>query len=239
MYKESTLRTILKTISWRILATLTTFTLVYIFVGRLEVAAIVGGFEVVAKMILYYAHERGWNLVKKGRYSIKPFVLWFTGLPKSGKTTLAKMVTDYIKSKGYKVEHLDGTTIRSIFPKTGFSKEERNRHIGRIGYLASMLEKNNVIVVASFISPYKEMRDFVRKICNNFIEVYVYAPAEVCEKRDTEGLYERAKNGEIPNFTGISDPYEEPENPEIFIYTTTKNEEESFKDIVKYIKKYI
>ena len=90
MYKETTLRTIIKTISWRVLATLTTFTLVYIFVGKVEVAAIVGGFEVVAKMILYYAHERGWNLVKKGRYSVRPFVLWLTGLPKSGKTTLAK-----------------------------------------------------------------------------------------------------------------------------------------------------
>lgn len=151
--------------------------------------------------------------------TIRPAVLWFTGLSGSGKSTIAKMVVKRLKKLGADVEHLDGDTMRSIFPNTGFTKSERNEHLRRIGFLAAMLEKHGVIVVASFVSPYRESRAFVRKLCHNFIEIHVSTPLEVCEKRDVKGLYRKARRGEISNFTGISDPYEPPKQPDLVLPT--------------------
>ena len=127
-------------------------------------------------------------------------VIWLTGLSASGKTTIGKALTDNLKAMGHRVE--------------------RDRHIKRIGYLSAILEKHEVTVIASFISPYREAKAFVRSQCNNFIEVYISTPLEECEKRDPKGLYKKARKGEISNFTGISDPYEPPENSEIEIDTT-------------------
>jgi adenylylsulfate kinase len=162
-------------------------------------------------------------------------VVWFTGLSASGKTTIGNALTDKLKSNGSRVEHLDGDIVRKMFPGTGFSREERDRHIKRVGYLAAMLEKHEVTVVASFISPYREAREFVRSQCSNFIEVYVSTPLEECEKRDPKGLYKKARRGEITQFTGISDPYEPPENPEIEIDTTSITVEEAVERILIYL----
>ncbi len=118
------------------------------------------------------------------------------------------------------MERLDGDTIRDIFPNTGFSRAERDAHIKRVGYLASKLEQNGVFVVASFVSPYRESRDFVRSLCKNFVEVHVATPLAVCEQRDVKGLYAKARRGEIQNFTGIDDPFEPPLNPELVVDTT-------------------
>jgi adenylylsulfate kinase len=233
MYIEKKRRSVLKTLSWRIWATLTTAALVLLFVGEVKIALAIGGLEVIIKMALYFLHERWWNTIKYGKEQIEPKILWFTGLSGSGKSTLSEALYGKLKNKGLKVEHLDGDSIREIFPKTGFSKEERNRHIRRVGFLASKLEKNGVIVIASFISPYKETRDFVRNLCNNFIEVYVSTPLEECERRDIKGLYAKARKGEITQFTGIDDPYEVPENPEIEIDTTNMGVEEAVKMIMK------
>jgi len=137
------------------------------------------------------------------------------------------------------VQQLDGDILRSIFPKTGFSKEERIQHIKRAGYLASLLEKNNVFVIASFISPYEESRDFVRTMCDRFIEIYVDTSLETCEQRDPKNLYKKARAGEIKNFTGIDDPYETPSNPEMKIDTNNKTEKESFDTIKKTIDRYL
>ena len=167
---------------------------------------------------------------------MKTFVLWLTGLSGSGKTTLAKMVYNEIKERGKKIERLDGDIVRDIFPKTGFSKEERNAHVKRIGFLASILERNEVSVVASFISPYAEARNFVRNKCKNFVEVFVKASIEECEKRDVKGLYKKVRNGDITNFTGIDDPYEVPKDPEITIDTETQTKEQSLQIILKYIE---
>ena len=227
MFRESNERSVLKTISWRVLATLTTAALVYIFTGKLKIALYVGGIEAILKMLLYFLHERMWNRIHFGKKQMKPEVLWFTGLSGAGKSTIAEKVYQKLKSRGYKVEHLDGDKVREIFPKTGFSKDDRNRHIKRVGFLASVLERNGVFVVASFISPYKESRDFVRNQCLNFREIYVATPLEVCEQRDAKGLYAKARKGEITQFTGIDDPYEEPENPEITVDTTNQTIEES------------
>jgi adenylylsulfate kinase len=157
----------------------------------------------------------------------QPAVLWFTGLSGSGKSTVATHVYETLKCRGAEVEYLDGDAIRSVFPMTGFMREERNEHIRRTGFLASRLEAHGVTVVASFVSPYRESRDFVRGLCRNFVEIYVATPLEECERRDVKGLYARARRGEIANFTGISDPYEPPEHPEIRFDTRTVSVEEA------------
>lgn len=167
----------------------------------------------------------------------KAFVLWFTGLSGSGKSTIADRVYNYLREQEYRVEKLDGDIVRDIFPKTGFSKEERNAHVKRIGFLSSILERNGIIVIASFISPYREARRFVRNLCNDFIEVYVSATIEECKKRDVKGLYKKVANGEIKNFTGIDDPYEIPEYPELILPTHLQKEKESFNNVLDYLIK--
>jgi adenylylsulfate kinase len=166
-----------------------------------------------------------------------PAVIWLTGLSGSGKSTIAQGVFNWLSKNGNRVEHLDGDVIRTMFPQTGFSKEERDRHIRRVGHLAAMLEKHDVTVVASFISPYREARDFVRSLCHRFIEVYVATPLEVCEQRDPKGLYKKARRGEIKDFTGIDDPYEEPLNPELRIDTTGQTIDESTGIVIDLISK--
>ena len=123
---------------------------------------------------------------------------------------------------GVGYERLDGDVLRGVFPNTGFSKEARDEHIRRVGFMASRLEHHGVIVIASFISPYRQARQFVRDLCSNFIEVYVKASIDECTRRDVKGLYKKALAGEIKEFTGIDDPYEEPENPEIVVDTINK-----------------
>jgi adenylylsulfate kinase len=159
-------------------------------------------------------------------------VLWLTGLSGSGKTSLANLLHEYLEGKGLNVRRLDGDTLRLIFPNTGFSKEERNRHVRRAGELAAKLEKDGAIVIASLISPYRESRLYVRSSCSQFIEIYVKASLKTCEARDPKKLYKKARNGEIKNFTGIDDPYEEPEQPESIIDTDQQTLEQSF-DILK------
>lgn len=232
MFRESNGRSLIKTISWRFWATITTALLVYIFTGKLELALAIGGIEVLLKLILYYLHERTWNKISFGRKEVQPKVIWLTGLSGSGKSTIAEELYKKLKNKEIKVEYLDGDRVRDIFPKTGFSKEERDRHIKRIGFLASMLEKNGVIVIAAFISPYEEARQFVRDMCSNFIEVHVSTPLAECKRRDLKGLYAKAEKGEIKNFTGVNDPYEEPLNPELRIDTTNISVKEAVERII-------
>lgn len=167
---------------------------------------------------------------------LKPTVLWFTGLSGSGKSTISEKVYAILKENGYEVEHLDGDAVREVFPKTGFSREERNSHIKKVGFVASLLQKHGVFVVASFISPYRGTRDFVRNLCGDFTEVYISTPLEECERRDVKGLYARARSGEVKNFTGISDPYEEPENPELEIDTTEITPEEAVDRVFEYLE---
>ncbi len=164
-----------------------------------------------------------------------PYVIWITGLPAAGKTTIGEALAKTLKEKGQRVEHLDGDRLRNLFPGTGFSKEDRDSHIRRVGYLAGMLEKNGVTVVASFISPYRESREFVRNLCKQFIEVYLSTPLEECEKRDPKGLYKKARKGEITQFTGIDDPYDPPENPEITIDTSNRSIEETLELLMDFL----
>lgn len=209
--------------------------LVYFFTGEMVIALSVGSMEVIAKFGLYFVHERLWNKVRFGKRRIEPFVLWFTGLSGAGKSTLADKAYAYLKDKGLQVEQLDGDIVRAVFPQTGFTKEARDQHIRRVGFLASLLEKNGVIVVSAFISPYREARQQIREMCVNFVEVHVDTPLAVCEKRDVKGLYKKARAGEIKHFTGIDDPYETPENPEVVLKTEKETVEETFAHLKKFI----
>lgn len=146
-------------------------------------------------------------------------VLWFTGLSGSGKSTIATRVHQELVRQGRNVEYIDGDGLREIFPGTGFTRPQREEHLRRTGYMASRLSAHGVTVVASFVSPYRESRDFIRRLCPDFVEIYVATPLEECERRDVKGLYARARRGEIKDFTGIDDPYEPPEHPELILDT--------------------
>ncbi|MBZ0288730.1 MAG: adenylyl-sulfate kinase [Anaerolineae bacterium] len=165
------------------------------------------------------------------------FVLWMTGLSGAGKTTLAVALEKEFKRRGVRVERLDGDTVRqSLTRDLGFSKEDRDKNIERVTFVAKLLSRNNVVVLASFISPYKITRDYVRQETTNFIEVFVDAPLEVCAERDVKGMYAKAFRGEIPNFTGVSDPYEAPEQPDIHVPTHLETEAESTARILRWLE---
>jgi adenylylsulfate kinase len=153
-------------------------------------------------------------------------VLWFTGLSGSGKSTIAVQVHRELVRRGVEVEYIDGDALREVFPNTGFTRAEREEHLRRTGYMASRLAEHGITVVASFVSPYRSSREFVRKLCRNYLEIYVATPMEECERRDVKGLYARARRGEIRNFTGIDDPYEPPECPELTLDTRTLSVDE-------------
>lgn len=156
------------------------------------------------------------------------FTLWFTGLPCSGKSAVADRVAEILRARGLKVERLDGDIVRqSLSRDLGFSKEDRNENIRRVTFVAKLLTRNGVAVLTSFISPYRDIRAYARREIGHFIEVYTKCPLEVCIERDIKGMYEKARRGEIKEFTGISDPYEEPLEPEILLETDKETLEES------------
>lgn len=163
----------------------------------------------------------------------KGFTLWFTGLSGAGKTTLAHMVETELRKRNHKVEVLDGDVVRTNLSKgLGFSKEDRDTNIRRIGFVCHLLSRNGVVAISAAISPYRAIRDEVRAQIGDFVEVYVRCPLEVVAARDVKGLYAKAMAGEIPAFTGVSDPYEEPLNPEIVVDSSTQTKEESYAVII-------
>ncbi len=170
-----------------------------------------------------------------GPADVRPAVLWLTGLSGSGKSAIAERVCQALEHRGLKVEHLDGDQIRDLFPATGFTRADRDAHVKRVGYLASRLEKHGVFVVASLVSPYAESRDFARRLCRTFVEVYVSTPLAECERRDAKGLYARARRGEIRNFTGIDDPYEPPERPDLVIDTRHTSVEDACAMVLRHL----
>lgn len=237
MYKETNTRSIFKGISWRVLATATTIIIVYLFFGRLDLAIAAGIIESVLKVALYWLHERVWFRVRWGKKRVEPFNLWFTGLPLSGKTTIADRVFKELERFQIPIERLDSKDIRDVVPNIGFSRDDRNRHMHRIGHLIKTLQKNSISTVSSFVSPYRESRKAIREMVENNIVVYVKADIETCKARDTKGKYEKAQRGEYQNFTGVNDVYEEPQHAEIVIDTDKISVDEASKIILKYIKK--
>jgi adenylylsulfate kinase len=218
-HRDTFARSLAKAVSWRLMGTVATSALVFLFTRRLVISLAVGGLEFASKIALFYVHERMWNRITFGRADTMPAVVWLTGLSGAGKSTIAAELCSRLRGRGLPVEHLDGDTVRDFFPGTGFSKAERDEHVRRVGHLASRLEQHGVFVVASLISPYAEARQFVRGRCRNFIEVYVATPLEECERRDVKGLYARARRGELRRLTGVDDPYEAPDEPELRIDT--------------------
>jgi len=175
---------------------------------------------------------------KPGLKNKKGFTLWFTGLPSSGKSTLANAVADELKKQGLLVESLDGDLFRQTISKDlGFSREDIQKNDERVAFISHLLTKNGVVVVASFASPYRQDREKARKQIGNFVEVYVKCPLEECIKRDPRGNYKKALTGEIPNFIGVSQPYEEPENSEIVVETNKENLTQCLNKIIDTLKK--
>jgi adenylylsulfate kinase len=170
--------------------------------------------------------------------SDKGLTLWFTGLSGSGKSTLAEYLTPRLRDLGNRVEVLDGDEVRENLSKgLGFSKEDRDTNIRRIGYVANMLARNGVVAITAAISPYRALRREVRSRAQApFIEVFVHCPLDVVEERDTKGLYKKARAGIIKNFTGISDPYEPPESPEIVVHTGPESIEDSARKVLAYLE---
>jgi len=168
----------------------------------------------------------------------RAFTIWFTGLSGSGKTTLAKMLEEQLRARGLtRVERLDGDIVRqSLTRDLGFSKEDRDRNIERVTFVAKLLTRNGVVVLASFISPYRKVRARSRQEIGSFVEVYCQCPLEVLIERDIKGLYSKAMAGEIANFTGISDPYEEPLEAEVVVQTDRETPAESTARILCYLE---
>ncbi|HEY2379698.1 MAG TPA: adenylyl-sulfate kinase [Terriglobia bacterium] len=162
----------------------------------------------------------------------KGIAVWFTGLSGSGKTTLSRALGERMREAGLKVEVLDGDEARKRLSKElGFSKEDRDIHIRRLGYLAALLSRHGIVVIVAAISPYREAREMNRQEIGTFVEVYCKCPLDVAESRDIKGLYKRARAGQIKSFTGIDDPYEEPLNPDVLVNTDTETVAQSLEKI--------
>ncbi|MFC2030120.1 adenylyl-sulfate kinase [Chloroflexota bacterium] len=171
---------------------------------------------------------RGNNMTEQ-----KGVTIWFTGMSGAGKTALALPLEEVLRERGLRVERLDGDIVReSLTRDLGFSKEDRDKNIERITFVAKLLTRNGVAVLCSFISPYRQVRAKVSEEVGNFVEVYCYAPLETLVERDVKGLYKKALAGEIKNFTGVSDPYEAPENPDVTIDSSVETIEESLSKVL-------
>jgi adenylyl-sulfate kinase len=167
----------------------------------------------------------------------KGAAVWFTGLPCSGKSAIADRAAEILKDRGYRVERLDGDIVRQDLTRDlGFSKADRDENIRRVTFVSKLLARNGVLVLTSFISPYAEMRDNARRQIGDFIEVYVKCPVEVCIQRDVKGMYKKAIAGQIKEFTGVSDPYEEPATPELVIETDKETLEQSTERLLRALK---
>jgi adenylylsulfate kinase len=173
------------------------------------------------------------GIMNEERKRMQGFTIWFTGLPSSGKSTLARMLEDVLKDKGFHAEVMDGDEVRLRLSKgLGFSKEDRDENIRRIAYVAKVITRCGAVAITCAISPYREVRSEAREEIGRFVEVYVKCDLEECIRRDVKGLYRKALSGEIKNFTGISDPYEEPLNPEIVVETHKETPQESLDKII-------
>ncbi len=209
---------LVKSIIYRIYSSLITFSVAFYLTGNLVASVSIGLLDSVLKIFSYYIFDEVW--MKIVGFKPRPAVIWFTGLSGSGKTTIANNLMEKFKSKSAVPVLLDGDEIRHAIRQSGFDHDSRRKHNLNVGYISSLFEKQGNIVIVALISPYEDIRNEIRAMCTNFIEVYVTTSLEVCIERDVKGLYKKAIAGEIKNFTGISDPYFPPTKPEVKIDTS-------------------
>ena len=212
-----------------------TFLISYLFTGNLVVSLYIGLIDSLAKIFSYYAFDEIWARVTGFRVS--PAVVFLTGLSGSGKTTIARTVIEKLKKKGTAPVLLDGDEIRNAIKLTGFDEESRKKHNLNVGYMAKLLEAQGKIVIVSLISPYDDIRNQIRAMCNKFIEVHVATDIKTCMERDPKGMYKKAISGEIKDFTGISAPYYPPQNPELVLDTAVLSAEECAAKIINKLKR--
>jgi adenylylsulfate kinase len=240
---EKNKRTLVKTISWRFLGFVILSALSYFVVGNMrEVGVIAIGYHVIM-MLLYFFHERIWNALAWGKTS--GLFVQMTGMSGAGKTTLALGLKDKLQKKGLKVEIIDGDEYRKELCKDlGFSREDRESNIKRLSFVGKVLGRNNVVCIMSAINPYNTTREEVRRKNTNSKMVYIKCSREELLSRDTKGLYKRAllENGhpdKVYNFTGISDPFDEPKNPDLIIETDKQEIKDSIEKLENFIIKNI
>ena len=232
MLKKSIL---IKSIFYRLFSSLITFGISFILTGNLIAAISIGLLDTLVKIFSYSYFDIIWKKITG--FDAKPAVIWLTGLSGSGKTTIANELMKRLKEKSVVPVILDGDEIRHAIKLQGFDEDSRKKHNLNVGYIASLFEKQGNIVIVSIISPYDDTRNEIRKMCSNFIEVYVSIALEVCIERDPKGLYKKAQLGEIKDFTGVSAPYYPPLNPEIILDTDNLNVNESASLIIDFLKK--
>ncbi len=238
MYIETNKRSLIKGVSWRILATTTTILIVYLFFGQLDLAIMAGALETTAKIFLYYLHERGWNKIDYGKKRIEPFNLWIIGLPLSGKKALADKVYEQLLSLKIPLERIESREIRKLLPDIGYERDDRILHIKRVGFLIKKLQRHSVSTICSFVSPYQEARDAVKNMTENYVEVYINSSPEQHKTIQEAGLIEEAEQTQLEDLSRIGKEYEKPDNPQIIIQPD-ENIDEAANRIVRYIKKHL
>jgi len=232
MFKKQQL---LKAVVYRIYSSLITFCISFLLTSNLVVSLSISLLDSLFKIFSYYIFDELW--ARLTGFRVSPAVVFLTGLSGSGKTTIAGELIHRLKRKGVTPILLDGDEIRNAIRLTGFDEDSRKKHNLNVGYMASLLEKQGKIVIVSLISPYDDIRQQIRRMCGRFIEVYVATDLKTCMERDTKGLYAKAIQGEITDFTGISAPYFPPQNPELVLDTTVISPEESSIRIINFLRK--
>ena len=220
---------------YRIYSSAITFLISYMLTGNLILSLSIGLIDSIVKIFSYYAFDELWGRITGFRVS--PAVVFLTGLSGAGKTTIAKKVIEKLRKKGLAPVLLDGDEIRNAINLTGFDEESRKRHNLNVGYMSKILESQGKIVLVSLISPYDDIRNQIRAMCNKFIEVHVATDIKVCMERDPKGIYKKAISGEIKDFTGISAPYYPPQNPELVLDTASISAEACAVKIIEQLKK--
>lgn len=226
---------LIKSICYRIVSSTITVLISFFITGNFKVGLSIGLIDLVFKITNYYYFDLIWEKIFHKKVS--PSVIWLTGLSGSGKSTIAEEMIKKFEKYNIKYVLLDGDQIRKVIKESGFDYASRKKHNLNVAYIASLFESQGNVVIVSLVSPFKEVRDECRKLCKNFIEVFVDTSLEICEQRDVKGLYKKARTGEIKDFTGISSPYENPINPEIHIKTSDSSAEESAKYIINFLCK--